>query len=176
MKQTKIFDKLKSSKKSEIFLVVGKKGTGKTTFVLNKKTDKKLTVYITDRFLSEMDENDIILHYSKLKEVANFLQNCKIIYDDCRNYIVGNSETYKIVEKILINSRHCENEVYLIYHSINEIPERFFSKCDFILLFKNNSELDNVRFFDLSLRDKIIFANEKLKKSNNIYAYEIIEI
>ena len=170
-----ILKELTVKNKSNCSLVVGAKGTGKTTFVINRKTVKDVFIIVTPKPLTKQFGNDIILSVEDFAKIdnENFI-NCKIVFDDCKYYINSNPAeklTKKIIDLLLL-SRHTNNEIYLIYHSLSEVNEKIFNKIDFLFLFRTITSIS-----DLNLKipcfSEIQTAESKLLEKS-LHSYEII--
>ena len=170
--------KLLTSKNiSNCSIIIGAKGTGKTTMILNKKHNKQIMLIVTPKSINKQIGSDIIMNFENFIKIdENKLNNFKIVFDDCKHYISHNpneTNTKKIIS-LLINSRHANNEIYLIYHSFTEVNEKIWSKLDNIYLFKTVTSIENTTNVIPNYKD--IFQAEQSLKDKNTHEFEVIKI
>lgn len=141
--------------------VAGGRGTGKTTFTQGvvEKT-KKPRVLVMDTFYHPMYQSQYAQiqdqelgtnwkgkrHYSgsdfdhMLSQIEHKLKNSLIIFEDAGKYIDENPQ--KAVRRIVLDSKQRNNDVLFMFHSVAEIPKKFFRWLDFLELFKTQERIE----------------------------------
>jgi hypothetical protein len=175
MSKKTIIDLITSPNKSDCKVVIGKKYTGKTTYCLNAKHNKDFTIIITPKNVKAKDGNVILIPFDEFIKIRpESVKNAYLLFDDCKYYISHNPNeirTKKIIN-YLTNSRHDNNKIRLIYHSIHEINEQIFSKIDSILLFQTNTSAKGCGVLVPNM-EEILNAEKQLLTMN---LHECIEI
>lgn len=132
---------------SDCLAIVGMKGTGKSSYILKELfEDKKNIVVVTPKAFKPMqiDKKHIVCNFDNfIKVPAEQLKDSAIIFDDCKYYLSSNPNATgtKHVIDILRMSRHQNNAVRLVFHSLNDVAPQMFANIDKLLLFKTVSEI-----------------------------------
>lgn len=116
----------------KVFLVVGGRGTGKTTFLENSLPPTGSIVvemFKTDRYAAFGDRRN----FDKLK--ISECVNKKIILEDATQLILGGSSLQ--VRKLVVSSKQLGSDIYIVFHSVNFIPPFIWAMFDYIILFKS---------------------------------------
>ncbi|MDL2262500.1 hypothetical protein LJC11_03240 [Bacteroidales bacterium OttesenSCG-928-I21] len=180
-------------RKAEINIVVGINGTGKTTFLKDSVLKHSKRTLVLTPYMEEWENLTIV---STAKEIYNFTGNSRIIctteniksvleliqknfhggtliMDDTRHYL--DAHTIKPIEQICIQRRQRGMDVYVVGHSLMQIPPKFFDFASGLILFY--SEQSRNRELSAEVNKKIEAAQERIKKqfdAGNPYHKEII--
>lgn len=117
-------------RQSKIVLIVGGRGTGKTTY-LEKLCPKNSTVvemFITDRYTGG-DYRRIMYDNLKLSDCIN----TTLILEDATQITAANSTRF--LKQIIVSSKQLGSDVFLVFHSVNFIPVFVLAMFDFMVLF-----------------------------------------
>ena len=120
-------------RKPKIVLVVGGRGTGKTTYLENLCPDNSTVVelFITDRYAGGSYRR-IMFDNLTLKDCIN----TTLIIEDATQITAANST--RQVKQIIVSSKQLGSDVFLVFHSVNYIPPFVLAMFDYMVLF--NSE------------------------------------
>lgn len=133
----------------KVFLVVGKKRAGKTTLTVDliKKLGAKVNLIYdvnneyTRKFGIKNDyqgpiDRDRFLGYCD-PDNPQAVKNATIVCEEATSYLSTKGREEHLV-KIISRSRHNNNAVIIIFHSMADVPRYIYSLCDYIALFKTN--------------------------------------
>lgn len=166
-KQAKRPKRRGEQRKVDLAVVIGAKGTGKSTFLLEmaKGISKKRKVFVVqkgtmdDTFegypevnISSYDEITNLkpgiyrINYLRFKEKTFYLMwkhvhNSAIYFDDARglfNYTLTEAQ-----EDMFLNGRHMMSDMFYIAHDFSKVPFAMVAYITKIFLFKTTSELTN---------------------------------
>ncbi|MDR3046196.1 MAG: hypothetical protein LBU51_01095 [Bacteroidales bacterium] len=180
------------NRKTELNLIVGVNGSGKTTFIdqqIVSNSEKSLVVTPDDMEWKNLPE-------IPLSEIRTFTGNGKIIYrgpdtieyikknysggnlimDDAMAYL--NHQTPDTMRYIYIRRRHFGIDVYIVAHGLRQVPPQCFTFSSWLILFNSVENFRNRKNeIQPELFEKIITAQSRI--SNNVvngkpYYYEII--
>lgn len=134
-------------------LVVGKKKTGKTTWV--KDRAKKLSenlgfpVYVFDPNLHYGE----FLQYGETKKIDSFLsfvatkKNSIIIMEEATIFFASNSKQEDL-QSLMVRCRHQNNFLFLCFHSLRSVPTWCLDLADAIRIGKTNDTLQVLKKFE----------------------------
>ena len=178
---------------SNVAVVVGGRGTGKTTFV-KQITDvaQKPKTLVVDTFhhpsysswpvmqttdLPRWQTGKYHLHGSNTDEILYHIENhCKntlIVFEDAAKYVNQNPQLE--VKRICLDSKQRNNDVIFIYHSFAEVPKSFLRWIDFVTIFKTQEVIENqkTRLYGF---DKILPVWQAVNKHPNQYYHQTIQL
>lgn len=164
---------------SKAHIVVGMTDTGKSYYIKDKlrKIPNKESLYIFDY---QKEYNPEFIQYG-LIPFEDFAYNCTllwnavIIFEEASIFLGGHmSNTDKYVNDVLVSKKHRKNFVFLVFHSVAEIPPYVYRKCNFITLFKTNDLPD---MSARELRDRRIKEYmDRVQASNDLHYHETMKI
>lgn len=116
---------------NKIFLVVGGRGTGKTTWLENNvpTTAAVVELFKTDRYGNF--SNRLMYQNFRLAQC----QNKPVILEDATQIITGNGTLQ--LRRLAVSCKQLGCDVYIVFHSLNYIPPFLFAMFDYIVLFKS---------------------------------------
>ena len=164
----------------KVILIIGKKRAGKTTLAstLIKKLARPNT-YIYDinneyttKFGIPNSYKGPINEDEFLKEVQ-FKKNSMLVFEEASIYL-GTHGQEKILKDIISRSRHTNNVILLIFHSIAFVPVYIFSFSDYVGLFKTNdfrASLDN----KIRKNENLISIYDRVRLNSNPHYFELFE-
>jgi ABC-type sugar transport system ATPase subunit len=139
-----------------LYLIIGETGSGKSTLakhVWNKSTNAVVydfqneyegRVYSKNdlrgkfKILPTTHEPDLIFDLDKI------LHGYTFILEECTGLFATGKVPERYVKRIL-SKRHTKNNWVLIFHSIQDVPPRFFRFCDVVILFRTGDFEKDVR-------------------------------
>jgi len=181
-------------RKTELTLIVGVNGTGKTTFIANKilTVGKKGLVVtpdgaewrqlplITKEQLRTFTGQARIIYEGPetLEAIKNNYSGGALILDDAMAYL--NEQTPATLQYIYIRRRQYGVEIYIVAHGLRQLPPKCFTFASYLILF-NTVENFSSRKKDIypELYEKLINAQINIKKkveAGDPYYHEIILI
>lgn len=127
----------------QVFIVIGARGTGKTT-LLKQRVEKfsgykhiydlQRVYYNDDRPLPTIE--DFTLKASKLKDSL-------IVYEESTIFF-PNRGNNKELRQNLVQARYNRNIIFLVYHSICAVPYYVYDLADCVILFRTQDEENRV--------------------------------
>ncbi|MDR0207038.1 MAG: ATP-binding protein [Bacteroidales bacterium] len=181
-------------RKTELTLIVGVNGTGKTTFIANSVllTGKKGLVVTPDglewRKLPLITNEQIRTftgHARMIYEGPKTLEAIKnnysggiLVLDDAMAYL--DEQTPAMMQYLYIRRRHHGIDLYFVAHGLRQVPPKCFTFTSYLILF-NTVESFVSRKKDVypELFEKIIKMQADIKKkveAGNPYYYKILLI
>ena len=169
-----------------VFTIIGKKRSGKS--VLTKEICTRFSdlysgkMYFFDianeytlKFNLENQYKNVLDHKTFLDTVSP-LKNSLIVFEEAAYYF--DSQTSKDIRqkaaKMLQMSRHNNNVVILIFHSIADLPSFIYSRIDYLALFKTN---DTPRALGkLSLNEDFVNTFERVRENEDKHYFEVIDV
>lgn len=137
-------------------LIVGAKGSGKTTFVKNtisKVNRNSLLIYDPQREYTEFTgPNYKHPTIEKFCNVVEKVRGAVCVFEESTIFFDTRSNN-KIMKNILVSTRHHKNTIIMVFHSVRSIPQNIFELCDYITLFRT---LDNPDLSSRQLKDERI--------------------
>lgn len=186
----------KRIRKTELTILIGTNGSGKTTFLKNEIVAKSKRCLIVTPYHSEWKEvpainiSDIRTFNGTAKiimpgrsqsnalftAIANNYSGGILVLDDSKIYI--NNFTDENMDYIYTSRRQYGVDCYIVGHGLSKIPPGAFTHLSWLVLFSTNENFrrrrDELNPEDL---DKIIEKQQLIKKkveAGNPYYYEII--
>ena len=164
----------------KVIAIVGKKKAGKTTLTaaLIKRFSRPST-YIYDinneytrkfnlrnDYTGEINTDKFLDHVSKVK-------NSLIVFEEATSYFSSKGREAQLVD-IISRSRHTNNVVILIFHSIADFPRYIYTFTDYIGLFKTNDFRSSL---DQKLRKNEYFISiyDRVRYNTNQNYFEFFE-
>ena len=169
----------------KVIVIVGRKRTGKTTLAaaLIKKL-KRPANYIYDINNEYTRKLGIKNDYTGQIDKEQFLnavnpnaprpvKNSLIVFEEATGYFSSKGRE-EILVNVITRSRHTNNSVILIFHSIADLPRYIFSYSDYVALFKTN---DFSNTLDNKLRKNAQFMKyyQLVKMSDDPHKYVFFE-
>lgn len=114
----------------KVFLIIGGRGSGKTTY-LEKTLPKRKTV-VLQLFFDDRYKGFPRIKYEDLK-INSDIFNKKIVIEDATQLIASNAT--KLIKQIIVSSKQMGSDIYLIFHSFNVVPPLFWQLFDYCIVF-----------------------------------------
>jgi hypothetical protein len=177
---------------NKIILVVGRRGTGKTTFAKKLISVSPLKVLILDTF----DHPD----YRGIKsivpdQVARWksgnvrlytgdpVENCQIIFDSVYNSLIVFEDARRYIEPTIqksirqgiVEHRNRNNDLVFMFHNLKDVPPYLCSMYNSLVLFKTNDNT-KVRQDKYSNWEEIISVHERVMKNPISWYNETIHL
>lgn len=169
----------KRIRKTELNLVVGINGTGKTTWLRKNVVDKGKSLVVTPD-TSEWRHLPIV---STPEEIRGMKGSARIIYEDTttletiqKSFSGGNlvlddamaylnEQTPKIMQYLYIRRRQFGIDLYIVAHGLRQLPPKVFTFTSFLILF-NSVENFSERKKELipEIYDKVIEAQNRIRQ------------
>lgn len=137
-------------------IIVGASGSGKSTLLktLIRKTHPKRVkpydvngeYYKCAKCIEQQIKNCV---HTTLPDIEDFLDDMLeiresvIIFEEATLFFGERSDNKKI-KSILVRARHNHNMVFLVFHSIGDIPPKIYSLIDYVVVFNTNDERHKV--------------------------------
>ncbi|MDR2824794.1 MAG: hypothetical protein LBB41_06320 [Prevotellaceae bacterium] len=172
------------NREAKLTLILGAKGTGKTTLLQTIISTAKERVLICTPDEIEWQQYEIteLLRPSDFDfhDVKKFIftnvdkkdfsvngqrVNCFtrgfLIFDDCRLFFKGYEYEKEVYRQLIIRQRHKMRDIFLVAHGFKEIPPFFFTCATDIILFRTT---DNIaaRKKDLKDFDRMLAAQARV--------------
>jgi len=118
------------NRKAKIVLVIGGRGTGKTTYLetLCPKDSTVVELFVTDRYAGGEYKR---IAYDKL--TLKDCVNTTLIIEDATQICAANST--RQVKQIIVSSKQLGSDVFIVFHSVNFIPVFILAMFDYMVLF-----------------------------------------
>ncbi len=147
----------------KVILVVGGKGTGKTTYVkacLSQVHEKARMVYDVNNEYKDLYPYDI-LPINTFKEKVSNVSNAMVVFDEATISFPNRGYDKNIVD-LLVRTRHTNNITFLVYHTIRSIPIYIYNLSNHIVLFKTGEDeyIIDKKYNDLLETFLIVKKNE----------------
>lgn len=163
-----------------VTLIAGGQGTGKTTFAKSciqnpkravildvnneyKEYDKQGALRITDNFKKSLQDLKTLSGITLICEEATiFFSNRK--YDES-------------LVSIIIRKRHQLNDIFLVYHSLTDIPDYLLRISDFLWVFKTKDNPTRIesKYKDYTDIRKAFYEVRKNKDVHYHYAIKLLK-
>jgi len=187
------------SRRANFDLLVGATGAGKSTFLLQNVVkplqEKGNRILVVKNDINKdwgdvpfFDFYDEIKTFEGIRKL-NYLDgrfeiiqknysNGALILEDCRGYIDLQSD--KIMQWLLIFRRHVGIDLFAVFHGLTEVPPKFFTHADRLILFSTNDNINKrskeIYSDKLKLIDEARLRIEDKVRKGNKYAYEIVNL
>jgi hypothetical protein len=155
---------------SKIFIIIGRRESGKTTIAL-KYFRKRNTLFV-NTLRDKRYKNCITPSEVTDTKVSRYEA---VIFDDATAYIMG-SLTDDLV-RFLVNSKQWQTDVCLCFHSINLVPPKVLRLADFCIIMAseppNMSRLKSIIGNELAeeLKNTILKISKLKKFSRKIISF-----
>lgn len=133
-----------------LILVIAHTGQGKTTFVKNylKKASKSLVFDVNNEykdlsFDTEDDNARFVGDYRDFVELVGTKTNTVCVFEEATGFFKGRIS--QDMTKQIIAKRHTGNQFIFLFHSIQRVPKELIELSNFIVMFKTNDILDDVK-------------------------------
>ena len=160
---------------SKTIIVVGGKGTGKTTFVKERIKNVPKNLLLIHDPNKEYTEfyNEPFLSANEFVNKASKTTNTVIVLEEATIFFSNRGNDQKLTE-ILVRTRHTNNTVFLNFHSLRAVPRYIYDLCNYIVVHKTNDseKLVESKFTDQNLTDIFLEA----RNSPNLHYEKIYEI
>jgi hypothetical protein len=184
---------------NNVTLVLGKRGSGKSYYTINKvipqyhKSHPRQRILVVDtldhpdyEFLSSITAEMIPLWrrgggayrcYDKrvdlvFSNIAGHTKNALIIFEDASKYV--NKVLQKEVKEFIFDSKQKNLDLIFQFHGFASCPPELFRLCDIIVMFHTDNPL--YRRAELTHYDEIQTAFDQIQASGNPYEKRIIKI
>jgi hypothetical protein len=154
-------------------LVVGKKKTGKTTWVKNALTKLDFDKFIFDpnghyegQFMGDNIDDFLKIAYTK--------RNSVIVVEEATIFFKS-AKKQEQLQSLLVRSRHQNNFVFLCFHSLRSVPTWCLDLCDAMRLSKTNDTLQVLNKFDGLDKIETAFKSVNYFSPSNPYASYFID-
>lgn len=181
---------------TNVFIVVGGRGRGKTTFIKNlaeKSTQPKKLVIDTFKHPAYSGYSSIevseLHHFSNyagfyhlgtpdvenyLEEISRCVYNSMLIFEDCLKYIQPNPQPG--IRSIALDSKQKANDVFFLYHSWSQVPPKLATWADYLVIFKTQERIENQRARLGGIYHLLEPAYKAVSKSKNHYEVKSIAL
>lgn len=129
---------------SNLILVIGHTGQGKSTFVKNFIKNRNCLVFDVNNEYPDL-ESDLKKPRAKFVGLpSEFIEQCfkrrntNLVFEEATGFLRG-AVNMKL-QKLIIEKRHKNNNLLFIFHSINRVPPVIYEISNYIILFKTNDQ------------------------------------
>lgn len=119
-------------RQAQIILIVGGRGTGKTTYIENLLAAKKENSLIVEMFETDRYKgfpNRAVFDSLKLTDCVNK----RVVIEDATQYITAGGS--KFLRQIVVSSKQLGSDVFIVFHSCNFIPPFLLAMFNYLILF-----------------------------------------
>lgn len=161
---------------SNLILIIGHTGQGKSTFAKKYFTENK------NCFVFDVNNEYPDLEMDFKKPRAKFVglpndfidlcfkrRNTNLIFEEATGFLRG-AVNMKL-QKLIIEKRHKNNNLVFLFHSINRVPPVIYEIANYIVLFKTNDQEQAIE----KKYPALLPAFKKLKTAKQ-YAHEKIKV
>lgn len=121
------------------FIVVGGTGRGKSTFVkkcLDKVNKDAILLYDVNNEYSVYYPHPF-LPIEQFTEKSTTVRSAVIVYEEATIFFSNRSSNDSLRE-ILVRKRHTNNTIFLVFHSLRNVPRYVYDLCNYVVLHKTN--------------------------------------
>jgi type IV secretory pathway VirB4 component len=136
-------------------IIVGARGSGKSTTLKNrlKKANKNaLLIFDVNKEHQEL-YNKPFVPFDSFAKKATLVENAVIVIEEATIYLSNRGHNTD-VKTFLVQARHNNNTVFLVYHSFRSIPNYIFELCDYAIIHKTSDTpefvIDRFKHADIS--------------------------
>jgi dephospho-CoA kinase len=155
---------------SLVTLIVGGQGQGKTTFVKSSAKDMKRVVVldINNEYeeLEKTGANRIVRNFRESLNDLKELNDITLIVEEATTFF-SNRKYDENLQEMIIRKRHQKNNIFLIYHSLTDIPDYLLRISDYLILFKTKDNPSNIelkyKFYNDIRKAYYVVRNRKQK-------------
>ena len=159
-----------------VTICIGRRRTGKTTFSkkLLEKKPKKMPVFIYD-INNEYNDyyNEPFIDFDKFLDKIVKLKHSYILIEEATIFFNTRSTEQEILN-LMVRARHTGNIIQLNFHSFASVPKYIKNLIDFVVIFKTNDNIKDVK--DRIEDEKIISIWENIKLSPNPYEMKVCSL
>ena len=164
-----------TSGNGKVTIVVGGRGTGKTTLVreyLQSVNPGARMVYDPAAHYLDL-YNHKLLPFEVFKYKATQVEKACVVYEEATiNF--SNRGDDKDLKNLLVMSRYKNNSIFLVYHSLRAVPRYIFDLCNYIILFKTNDAVKKIESKFES--DLLADMYSRVKANKNFHYYEVMRV
>lgn len=155
-----------------LFLIIGHTGTGKTFFTKKTilQTNKSNYIFDINNEYKNFKNSKIELDFNAFVLNSQNMINSNIIFEDSTAFMSGKIETE--IKKIVVKKRHSNNNIFFLFHSIQDTPPFIFRLSNFIILFNTNDLQSQIK----QKNERLLKPFIELKKENKLYNKKIIKM
>lgn len=165
----------------KVILVIGRKRTGKTTLTCNliRKLNrpKNLILDVNNEYTRQHeirnDYNGVLDHEMFLDHCLK-QKNCLIVCEEAATYLSNRGREKKLV-KLMQESRHTNNSVIIILHSIQDLPPYIYNRSDYLALFKTQ-DFPGAIDRKFAYNRQFMEAYNQVEQSDDPHIYRLYEI
>jgi hypothetical protein len=162
-----------------INIVCGGQGQGKTTFVKNS-VSKMQGVIVLDvnneyKDLEKEGAKLIIKDFRTSLENIKNLNGITLIVEEATVFFSNRKYDENLLE-LIIRKRHQKNNIFLIYHSLTDIPDYLLRLSDYLILFKtkDNSVKIDQKYNNTDIR-KAFYIQRNQKEAHRPYILKLLK-
>lgn len=156
----------------KVILVVGRKGSGKTTrvksLIRNVSHSRLLLHDVSAQYLDVYKRP--LLKFAEFTKACTLVSGGVLVFEEATIFI-GHFRNEEILD-FLVTARHRKNTCIFVFHSLRDVPLYIYRMTDFIYLHKTLDTLDHVE--DRFANPDLSKAVERLAASDNQYDFETI--
>lgn len=158
--------------------IIGKMGTGKSTFIRKYIEGRKALIFdINNEYKLPIDNKKpvsrvIELDHKKFISLCRSKRNTVLVFEDSTGFIQGSLD--RDFRQLLVEKRHTGNVSLLVFHSISSVPPRLLQLSDYVVLFKTSDE-----FYQVERKYPSLFKHYNEVNSNhttNPYFFKLIQL
>jgi predicted AAA+ superfamily ATPase len=146
------------TRNNKVIIISGKRGTGKTTYLLKLIENEKKKVLVLDtinhpaykafdiispKLLPAWKQGKkrllIDSEYLIFSDVEQHLTNCFLVFEDATKYVNGNLNND--IKKIFVDSKQKNIDCVIMTHSLAMIPPNVLRLADILVLFKTQENI-----------------------------------
>ncbi len=127
----------------QVFIVIGARGTGKTTLLKQRVNLFKGHKHIYDLQRTYYNDNRPLPTIDEFTSVAATLEDSLIVYEESTIFF-PNRGNNKELRQNLVQARYNRNIIFLVYHSICAVPYYVYDLADCVILFRTQDEENRV--------------------------------
>lgn len=162
---------------SKAHIVCGMTDTGKSYYIKNqiRNVPNKQSLYIYDinNEYKEFFDYELI-DFEDFAYNCTLLSNAIIVLEEATIFLDGRLKCDQYIQTVLTRKKHTKNYIFLVFHSVAQIPPYVYQLCNYITLFKTNDlpDMSARELRDLRLRDFM----QRIKANPDIHYYETMRI
>lgn len=159
---------------SKAILVVGATGTGKTTYnkkCLGKVSPKSIHLYDVNNEYKDYYKKPFIPFTDFMNQAKN-IENGVIVFEEATIFLNNRLCNQDLID-ILVRKRHTNNTVFMVFHSLRNVPRYVYDLSNIVVLHKTNDSEKSVhsKFEDERLTEVFKQVNSHNDKHyNEIFA------
>jgi hypothetical protein len=127
----------------QVFIVIGARGTGKTTLLKQRVAKFNGFKHIYDLQRVYYSDNRPLPTIEDFTKQAATLEDSLIVYEESTIFFPNHGNN-KHLRQNLVQARYNRNTIFLVYHSICAVPYYVYDLADCIILFRTQDEENRV--------------------------------